>query len=358
MKFAAAILRNITISSSSVRFGEVTDALLSGGIPLGEISLLPYDEPGKVLTALERLMKSYDGVFVICDRVLLSVAREALSAASRRNFIQGNVFTDGDKLYAVIPAGREGVRVSKEQVIPAADKIRGQSYFSVVIRTMRAPSSKLLSALTRAEEEAEGKVSIELSEEFGVGRIEIVYRRDTPKVLVDEIVRILASALDDYVYAMEDVSPAERLFQTLRLHRQRVSTAESFTGGGVGSAIVAIPGASKVFYEGINAYDEDAKRRRLGVKDYTLSQKGAVSSETAFEMAEGLLKEGCDVAISTTGIAGPDTDISGAPVGKCFIGIGMKERIRVFEYTLEGDRETITKTAINLALFLAYKEIH
>ncbi len=358
MKFAAAVLRNITISQSSVRYGEVVDALLSGGIILEEVILLPYDDPGRVLSSLERMKGEFDGIFLICDRVLLPVAREALSAAASRNFADGYVFRTENKLFSVLPTGKNGVKICREQAIPAVDSMRGQSFFSIVIRTVRAPSSKILSAVSRAEEEAEGKLSIELSEEYGVGRIEIVYRRDTPKVLTDEVVRILADALEEYIYAMEDVSPAERLFETLKLHRQRISTAESFTGGGVGSAIVAIPGASKVFYEGINAYDEKSKMRRLGVTDYTLKNKGAVSSETAFEMAEGLLKEGCDVAISTTGIAGPDTDLSGAPVGKCFIGVGVKDKIKVYEYNLSGDRETITKTAINLALFSAYKEIH
>ena len=174
----------------------------------------------------------------------------------------------------------------------------------------------------------------------------------------DEVVRILATDLKDYVYAMEDVTLAERLVEALKLHRMHVSTAESFTAGGVGRAIVRIPGASRVFFEGINAYDNKAKKERLHVNEYTLMSKGAVSDETAYEMAAGLLREGnCDLAIATTGIAGPEADGTNKPVGLCFLAVGTRERVRVFRFQLAGDRETVTRTAINYALFLAYKEI-
>ncbi len=75
-------------------------------------------------------------------------------------------------------------------------------------------------------------------------------------------------------------------------------------------------------------------------------------------MAAGLIAQGnCDVAVATTGIAGPKSDGSDKPVGLCFIAVGTKEKVRVYRYQLEGDREKITETAINLALFLTYKEI-
>lgn len=357
MKFAAVVFRNITTATGAVRYGIVTDALLSGGIPLSEISLLPYDDPRAVMMTLDRLGKECDGVFVICDRVLLPVAREAVSAFTGKEF-KGSLSEGEHCLFAVLPAGELGGKFVKEEVVPAVDVKRGQSYYSVVIRTMRAPSSKVMSTIAHAQDEAGDKIDIHASEEYGEGRIELVYNRNTPKVVVDEAVRIIASELKDYVYALEDVSISEQLFKALSLHHMRIATAESFTGGGVGAAIVSNPGASKVFYEGLNTYDSLSKQKRLGVTEYTLRNKGAVSSETACEMASGLLKEGVDVAIATTGIAGPTSDGSGNPAGKCFIAIGTKETIRVYEYRLEGDRETVTKTAINLSLFLAYKEIH
>ena len=154
------------------------------------------------------------------------------------------------------------------------------------------------------------------------------------------------------------MSVAERLFETLKLRRLRISTAESFTGGGVGRALVRIPGASSVFFEGLNTYDNKSKCERLGVSDFTIKNKGAVSDETAYEMAAGLIARGnCDVAVATTGVAGPTAAGTDKPVGLCFIAVGTKERVRVFRFRLAGDRETVTETAVNLALFLTYREL-
>ena len=83
---------------------------------------------------------------------------------------------------------------------------------------------------------------------------------------------------------------------------------------------------------------------------------GAVSEKTAYEMALGLLNTGdCDIAISTTGLAGPKTDRSMLPVGLCYIAVGTRERICVYQYRFDGSRKDITEKAINYALFQAYK---
>lgn len=359
MKYAAVVFRNIITLTGTVDYGAVADALLSGGVPLSEIDLLPYDNAGAVMVALTRLARECDGVFVICDKVLIEAARAAITAVTGAVYTGEYLSEMGNCLFAVLPTGERGREIVKSQVIPALDEKRSQSYHSVVVKTVMAPPAKVISAVEHAQDEAGDKLSVHASEEYGVGRIEVIYDRNTPKVIADEVVRILASELKDYVYALEDVGIAERLFEVLKLHRLKIATAESFTGGGVGQAIVSNPGASKVFYEGLNTYSEASKTARLGVTEYTLKNKGAVSSETAYEMAVGLLKSGqCDVAVATTGIAGPDSDGSGTPAGQCYIAVGTKGRVRVFEYKLEGDREGITKKAVNLALFLTYKEIN
>ena len=134
--------------------------------------------------------------------------------------------------------------------------------------------------------------------------------------------------------------------------------AVSFTGGGIGKRIVSVPGASEVYFEGVNTYDERAKIKRLGVSEYTLRTVGAVSDETAYEMAAGLLASGdCDVSVATTGLAGPKSDRTELPVGLCYIAVGLKEKVFVYRYKFEGTREEITETAINYALFLAYRQL-
>ena len=99
--------------------------------------------------------------------------------------------------------------------------------------------------------------------------------------------------------------------------------AESLTGGKITSDLVDVPGASDVLYEGCTTYSNGAKQARLLVKHDTLSRCGAVSSETAYQMCTGLLKtSGCDVVLSTTGIAGPGGGSAAKPVGLTYIAGG------------------------------------
>lgn len=153
-------------------------------------------------------------------------------------------------------------------------------------------------------------------------------------------------------------NPHVALIELLKIKGLTVSTAESFTGGNIASKLTSVSGASAVFYEGIVAYNERAKEQRLGVNKQTLEVFKPVSKETAFEMAKGLASKGnCDLAISTTGIAGPNSDDSNFPVGLCFIGINFKGDITVYGYKLNGNRQEIVNQGTNLAINLAINTI-
>ena len=98
-------------------------------------------------------------------------------------------------------------------------------------------------------------------------------------------------------------------------------TAESCTGGGIGSALTAIPGSSKVYKGGIISYTDAVKWDMLGVPEQVLLRCGAVSADTARYMAVGARQRlQADVAVAVTGLAGPDGDAFGNPVGTVFIG--------------------------------------
>ena len=156
----------------------------------------------------------------------------------------------------------------------------------------------------------------------------------------------------------EEYVSADKLVELLKQRGMKISVAESFTGGGISKRLVEISGVSEVYFEGLNTYSNESKMQRLGVKQETLQQFGAVSAQTAREMAEGLINGGnCDISISTTGIAGPKSDNTNKPVGLAYIAIGLKDRTDVYEFNLKGDRGQITETAINIALSLAYKTL-
>ena len=131
-----------------------------------------------------------------------------------------------------------------------------------------------------------------------------------------------------------------------------ISIAESCTGGLVSSTFINYPGISSVFREGCITYSNESKRKRLGVNPNTLDIYGAVSEETAIEMVEGIAKNfNTNVAISTTGIAGPDGGSIEKPVGLVYIGIYINGNTTVKKYIFNGNREEIrlkaTKNAIN-----------
>ena len=151
---------------------------------------------------------------------------------------------------------------------------------------------------------------------------------------------------------------SQELIGILKNKELVISTAESFTGGNIASKLTSVSGASTVFYEGIVAYNEKAKMQRLGVKSQTLETCHPVSYEVALEMAQGLLdSNNCQISISTTGIAGPNSDDSGFPVGLCFIAIGYKDLVTVYKYSLSGSRQEIVEEGTNLAINLAINTI-
>ena len=94
------------------------------------------------------------------------------------------------------------------------------------------------------------------------------------------------------------------------------------------------------------------------MEEKAIFTQGAVSSTVAYQMAAGLLKSGrCDVAIATTGIAGPNSDGTDKPVGLGYIAVGMKDGVHTYRYNFSGSREEIMETAKNTALFLAIKKL-
>ena len=134
---------------------------------------------------------------------------------------------------------------------------------------------------------------------------------------------------------------------------RRLATAESLTGGGIGAAITSVSGASAVFAGGVISYTNEVKHKVLGVPVETLNTCGAVSAPVAQAMAQGARNViGADVAVAVTGLAGPDGDEFGNPVGTVFIGYADGHTAFAREYHFEGDRAEVREQTIEAALAL------
>jgi len=148
-----------------------------------------------------------------------------------------------------------------------------------------------------------------------------------------------------------NLTVATTLVELLKARGLTCATAESCTGGGVGSAITAVPGSSAVFAGGVISYSNAVKESVLGVSPDTLDTVGAVSAETAAQMAEGvrrLLK--VDLAVSLTGIAGPDGGSDEKPVGLVWFGLATARGVRTEKAIFRGDRAGIRANAVIHAL--------
>ena len=130
-------------------------------------------------------------------------------------------------------------------------------------------------------------------------------------------------------------------------------TAESCTGGGIGAALTAIPGSSKVYRGGIISYTNAVKTKQLGVDPELLDRVGAVSAPVAEAMAQGArCALDADIAVSVTGLAGPDGDDFGNCVGTVFVGYADTDIVISRKFQFSGNREEVRTQAIAAALTL------
>lgn len=164
--------------------------------------------------------------------------------------------------------------------------------------------------------------------------------------------------LKDNIYSMEDETLDACLAKLLIDKDIHFSLAESCTGGMIAANLVGQSGISKVFDRAYVTYSNEAKMEELGVQEETLKAFGAVSSQTAEEMARGLKKRlGSDLCISVTGIAGPGGGTAEKPVGLVYIGVLYKDDMMVFKHQFHGDRKRIRRFSANYALDHARKMI-
>lgn len=138
----------------------------------------------------------------------------------------------------------------------------------------------------------------------------------------------------------------------------RIVTAESITGGGVAAALTAIPGTSSYFLGGIVAYSNPAKALLLGVPEAILENPGAVSEPCARAMARGALTAfDATFAVATTGLAGPGGETARKPIGLVYVAVAGPDGTTAEEHRFDGDRESITESAVHAALLLLHDRV-
>ena len=180
---------------------------------------------------------------------------------------------------------------------------------------------------------------------------------EAAKDLIKPVSKEIKRRFGKYIYSTKEKITLEMsVVNLLEKNELTISTAESCTGGLLAGRLINVPGVSDVYKEGFITYTNKAKRKTLGVNKSTLKKYGAVSEQTAKEMAVGAaLAADTDISISITGIAGPDGGTNEKPVGLVYVGVCIKDIVHVEEFRFSGDRANVREQTVISALGLLRK---
>lgn len=182
--------------------------------------------------------------------------------------------------------------------------------------------------------------------------------RDAADALIAPLECELRERIGAGIFGVDGETLEGAVVRTLCDRGWRLATAESITGGGIADAIVRVSGASGCFRGGIVAYDDAVKCALLGVDPALIERHGAVSEEVAIAMARGALQSiGADVAVATTGIAGPTGATPDKPVGLVWFGFALPGETSARRFTFPGERDDVRRRAVTAALNLLWRRL-
>lgn len=259
---------------------------------------------------------------------------------------------------------REFRGMSREQLIPKLVAKRGDAAALVVrsrtLRTTGIAESKLADEMAELARDPMGTRLAYLPGWEGVDlRLTVWDEPDARAVaLLEQAEAAVRGKVGAWIYGSDEDDLADLVLRSLRAQGMKIAVAESCTGGMLGMRLTAIPGSSDVVDGGTIAYANAVKVRELGVQEATLLAHGAVSEETAREMAAGVrAKFGVDVGVSITGIAGPGGGTPEKPVGTYCCAVDVRGVLRSFRAASVGDRHEIRQRSAQAALNLVRKAL-
>lgn len=251
---------------------------------------------------------------------------------------------------------KELIPMFKESVVPYLKDTAGCTLYSKVLRLFGIGESTMEDEIKDILESQTNPTVAPYAKEMDlILRITCKAKdEEEAKKLIEPLEKQIRQRLPEYIYGANEDTLESVVAEKLIKENLTMASAESCTGGMLSSKLVNVPSISKVFIEGVVTYSNQSKMGRLSVKKETLEKYGAVSKETAIEMAEGIAKSAkADIGISTTGIAGPDGGTEEKPIGLVYIGLYIKGNTLVKELNIKGSREKIrTRSTMEALNFL------
>lgn len=274
----------------------------------------------------------------------------------------GLIIEDNGKTAILLPGPpNEIVPMFKRDIYPYLNKLQPEGIYSKMVKVCSIGESRAETMIADLMDE-QSNPTIAPYAKTGEVHFRVTAKADSEEAadaLMEPVMEELFKRFGDKIYTTEESVTLEQAIVTmLEEKRLTVTTAESCTGGLLAGRILNVSGASSVYKEGYITYSNDAKERLLGVNRETLMDYGAVSPQTAYEMAEGAANAaGADAALSVTGIAGPGGGTKEKPVGLVYIGCCVKGHVRVEEFHFTGTRDKNRDYAVARALTLLREEL-
>lgn len=268
---------------------------------------------------------------------------------------------DNNKTIIVLPGPPKEMKpMFTNYVLPYLKKIIDSVIVSKVLRIVGIGEGHMAELLGDIIENSENPTVAPYAKESDVTlRITAKAKsEEEAQKLIIPIEEKIRQILGDNVYGAGDTTLETVVAESLIEKKLTIATAESCTGGMLAGTLINYPGISEVFLEGVVTYSNDAKINRLGVNKNTLIRFGAVSEETAKEMAEGIAKTaGTNIGVSTTGIAGPGGGTEEKPVGLVYVGLYINGKVKVKKFNFQGERQAIRIKAVISALDWLRREL-
>lgn len=290
------------------------------------------------------------------------VPEGALVVDNHNGTAPGLIIEENGKTAILLPGPPDEIKPMFERdIVPYLKKLSPEKLYSKMVKVCSIGESR---AETMVMDLMESQSNPTIAPYAKIGE---VHFRVTAKAsnqqeadkLMEPMMTELFDRFGDRIYTTdENVTLEEAIVELLKEKNLTLTTAESCTAGLLAGRIMNVAGASYVYNEGYITYSNDAKERLIGVKHETLEEHGAVSHETAAQMAEGAAKAAnADAALSVTGIAGPGGGTEEKPVGLVYVGCYVKGKVYTQEFRFSGNRAKNREYAVVRALTMLREKL-
>lgn len=266
-----------------------------------------------------------------------------------------------EKVLVILPGPpREVIPLMEKYIIPYLEKRTGKVFISDIINISGIGEGHMEEKIMDIIEAQENPTVAPYAKEHGL-TLRVTASANTEqeaRLLLEPVVKKICDRLGMDVYAIGDTTLEAVVASLLIEQNLSISVAESCSGGLLAGRLINYPGISKVFKEGFITYSNESKINTLGVDSKILSKYGAVSEEVAKQMAKGAADRAkSDVALSITGIAGPDGGTDEKPVGLVYIGLYLLGEVKVMKMDSWGSRDNVRRRAVSQALDMLRREL-